>query len=129
MANFFVAAFSDVDSWFKKVFSKAPNVTATALAVLNTAAPIFEAVIAIVDPALATVADPIITTIQADLGTVAAMLKNGNITGVGSFLSAIKANFSTLLSEGHITDTESVAKANAFLGIIDSIASDLGVTL
>lgn len=129
MADPFVVAFDDVKSWFSKVFKNAPKDTAAALSVLNSAAPLFEGVIAIEDPALAAVADPIITEIQADMGTVSSMLKNGNITGIGSFLTAIKTNFSNLLSAGHITDPNSVAKADAFLGVIDSIASDLGVTL
>lgn len=129
MADPFVTAFNDVKSWFAKVFKNAPKATAAALAVLNTAAPLLEAVLAVADPAAAVVVDPIITVVQADLGTVSQMLSTGNITGVGSFLSAIKANFSTLLTEGHITDAASVAKANVFLGVIQSIASDLSVTL
>jgi hypothetical protein len=129
MANEFVVLFDDVKSWFAKVFKAAPKATAAALSVLNTAAPLFEAVIAVVDPAVAVVADPIITVVQADLGTVSQMLTQGNVTGIGSFLTAIKNNFSTLLTEAHITDTASVAKANVFQSVIDSIASDLGVTL
>lgn len=124
-----MSLFSDVKSWFAKVFKSAPKDTAVALTILNTAAPLFEAAVAITDPALAAVADPIISEIQADLGTVAMMLKSGQVTGIGSFLSAIKANFGTLLTEGHITDPASVAKANAFLSVINSIASELGVTL
>jgi len=129
MADPFVVAFDDVKAWFSKVFSSAPKETAAALSVLNTAAPLFEAVTAEVDPSLAVVADPIITVVQADLGTVSQMLSTGNITGIGSFLTAIKTNFSTLLTEAHITDAASVAKANVFLSVIQSIASDLGVTL
>lgn len=129
MANEFVVVFDDVKSWFSKVFKNAPKAAASALAVLNTAAPLFEAVVAVVDPALAVVADPIITIIQADLGTVSSLLANNQITSVASFLAAIKSNFSTLLTEGHITDAASVAKANVFLGVLQSIASDLGVTL
>ena len=129
MANEFVVVFSDVKSWFSKVIKGAPKATAAALSVLNTAAPLFEAVVAVADPAAALVVDPIVTVIQADLGTVSQLLATGNITSVGSFLAAIKTNFSTLLTEGHITDTASVAKANVFLGVLESIASDLGATL
>lgn len=129
MANEFVVIFDDVKSWFAKVFKNAPNEVASALAVLNTAAPLFEAVLAAVNPAVAIVVDPIVVTLQADLGTVASMLKNNQITGIQSFLAAIKANFTTLLSEGHITDEASVSKANVFLSVIQSIASDLGVTI
>ncbi len=129
MANEFVIVFGDVKSWFGKVFKNAPKATAAALSVLNTAAPLFEAVVAVTDPAAAVIIDPIVTVIQADLGTVSQLLANGNITSVGSFLAAIKNNFSTLLTEGHITDTASVAKANVFLSVLESIASDLGTTL
>lgn len=129
MADPFVVAFDDVKSWFGKVFKNAPKDTAVALSVLNTAAPLFESVVAVEDPALEAAIAPVVTTIQADMGTVSSMLANGQITGIGSFLSAIKSNFSTLLTEAHITDTASVAKANAFLSVIDSIASDLGVTI
>lgn len=129
MANEFVVVFSDVKSWFSKVFKAAPKATAAALSVLNTAAPLFEAVIAVTDPAAALIVDPIVTVIQADLGTVSQLLAQGDITSVGSFLAAIKNNFSTLLTEGHVTDAASVAKANVFLSVLQSIASDLGTTL
>lgn len=127
MASEIVVIFDDVKVWFSKVFKAAPKDTTVALSVLNTAAPLFEATVAIVDPALAAVTDPIITIVQADLGTVSSMLANGNITGIASFLTAIKTNFSTLLSEAHITDTASVAKANAFLSVIQSVETALGV--
>ena len=129
MANEFIVVFDDVKTWFAKVFKNAPKDTAAALAVLNTAAPLFEAVLAAVDPAVAIVVDPIVTIVQADMGTVAGMLQNNQITGIGTFLSSIKANFSTLLSEAHITDAASVSKANVFLSVIQSIASDLNVPL
>jgi hypothetical protein len=129
MANEFVVIFDDVKTWFAKVFKAAPKAAAAALAVLNTAAPLFEAVIAVVDPAVAVVVDPIVTIVQADMGTVASMLQNNQITNIGTFLTSIKNNFSTLLTEAHITDEASVAKANVFLSVIQSIASDLGVTL
>lgn len=129
MANEFVVVFADVKTWFSKVFKSAPKAAATALAVLNTAAPLFEVVVAVVDPALAVVADPIVTIIQADLGTVSSLLANNQISSVATFLAAIKSNFSTLLTEGHITDAASVSKANVFLGVIQLIALDLGVAL
>jgi uncharacterized membrane protein len=129
MANEFIVIFDDVKSWFAKVFKQAPHDATVALSVLNTAAPLFEAVLAVVDPALAVVVDPIVAIIQADMGTVASMLQNNQITGIQSFLAAIKANFSQLLTEGHITDAASVAKANTFMSVIQSIASDLNVPL
>jgi hypothetical protein len=129
MANEFLVAVNDVKSWFSKVFAKAPKATAAALSVLNTAAPLFEAVIAVVDPAAAVIVDPLVTVIQADLGTVSQLLAQGNITNVSSFLAAIKSNFSTLLTEGHVTDAASVAKANVFLSVLQSIASDIGASV
>ncbi len=89
MANEFVVVFSDVKSWFGKVFKNAPKATAAALSVLNTAAPLFEAVVAVTDPAMAVIIDPIVTVIQADLGTLSQLLATGNITSVGSFQPAI----------------------------------------
>jgi hypothetical protein len=129
MANEFVVEVDKVKSWFLKVFAKAPKATAAALSVLNTAAPLFEAVVAVTDPAAALIIDPIVTVIQADLGTVSQLLATGNITSVSSFLVAIKNNFSTLLTEGHVSDTASVAKANVFLSVLQSIAGDIGATI
>lgn len=129
MANEFVVVFDDVKAWFGKVFKNAPKDAAVALSVLNTAAPLFEEVIAIEDPVLAAVFDPIVTVVQSDLGTVSQMLANNQITSVGTFLTAIKTNFSTLLAEAHITDTTKVAKANAFLSVIESVAAAVGVKL
>ena len=121
MANEIVSIFDDVKTWFAKVFKNAPKDAAAALADLNTAAPYFEAVLAEVDPAAALIVDPIITVIQGDLGTVANMLATGNVTSVGTFLTAVKSNFAELLTEGHITSATSVAKANAFLSIITGL--------
>ena len=121
MANEIVSIFDDVKTWFAKVFKNAPKDAAAALADLNTAAPYFEAVLAEVDPAAALIVDPIITVIQGDLGTVANMLATGNVTSVGTFLTAVESNFAKLLTEGHITSETSVAKANAFLSIITGL--------
>ncbi len=127
MANLFVVAVEDVKGFFAKVFKNAPKDAAVALSVLNSAGPLLEAAITVEDPAVAAVIDPILTVVQADLGTVSSMLANNQISSVGTFLTAIKANFSTLLTEGHITNADSVAKANTFLGVIQSVMALLGV--
>jgi hypothetical protein len=127
MANEFIVIADDVKSWFGKVFKSAPKDAAIALSVLNSAAPLFEEVLAVADPAVALVIDPVVTVVQADLGTVSSLLANNQITSVGTFLTAIKSNFSSLLMLGHITDPASVAKGQAFLNVIDSVATSLGV--
>ncbi len=127
MANLFVVAVEDVKGFFAKVFKNAPKDAAVALSVLNSAAPLLEAAVTVEEPAVAAVIDPILTVVQADLGTVSSMLANNQISSVGTFLTAIKANFSTLLTEGHITNADSVAKANTFLGVIQSVMALLGV--
>lgn len=123
MANELVTIFDDVKSWFGKVFKNAPKDTAVALSILNEAAPLFEAAIVIEDPAVAVIVDPIITIVQADLGTVSKMLSTGQITGISSFLTAITSNFKALLTAAKVTNPTSVAKANAFLGLIDGLVA------
>ena len=129
MADIVVTVFDDIKSWFAKVWKKVPSDIVVAQSALNAAAPIFEEVVTVVDPALAVVVDPIVTVVQIDLGTVSALLKAGTVTNISTLLAAIKANFSTLLSEAHITDTETVAKANTFLSILESIATSLGTAI
>ena len=123
MASEVVMIWDKLKSFFGKAFKNAPSDLVVAQAALNTAAPLFEAVATAVDPELAVVAGPIISEIQTDLGTVSGMLQTGSITSVGTFLVAIKENFSTLLTEAKITDPASVAKASTFLSVIQSIAS------
>lgn len=122
-------AFEDIEGWFKKVFKSAPSWEVTALSAINTVAPEAELVLALVDPAAAVIVTPIITEVQADLGTVANLLKSGNTVNLGTFLTAIKTNLSSLLTDGHITDAASVQKATgivaAIIGVVDSIVSQL----
>jgi hypothetical protein len=113
MASGFVTFFENIGSWFKKVFKSVPAWNVIALSALNAVAPVFETVFALVDPAAATIVTPIITQIQADLGTVSQLLASGQTVNLATLLIAIKTNFATLLQEAHITDAASVAKANA----------------
>lgn len=125
----FKTLFADIDSWFKKAFVNPPSWEASALSAINTVTPEVEIALALVDPAAAAIADPIITEVQADLGTVANMLKSGNTVNVGTFLTAIKTNLSTLLTDGHITNPASVEKATGIVGavsnVLDSIAAQI----
>jgi hypothetical protein len=121
----FLSAFEDIDSWFKKVFKNAPSWTVSALSAINTVAPEAELVLALVDPAAAAIANPIITEVQADLGTVASLLKSGNTVNLGTFLAAIKANLSTLLTAGHITNPASVEKATGIVSAINSVVTSI----
>jgi hypothetical protein len=120
MANPVVTFFESIGSWFKKVFKNVPAWNVIALSALNTVAPIFETVFGLVDPAAAAIVTPIITAIQTDLGTVSQLLASGNTVNLTTLLNAIKANFSTLISEAHISDPESVAKAQAAEATITS---------
>lgn len=118
-------AFADVKGFFKKVFTKAVPAEAAALSVLNTLAPDVEIVLDLVDPAAGELATPIITEIQADMGTVAGLLKSGNTATVGSFLVAIKSNLGLLLSAGHISNPASVTKATGIVGAISGVIGSL----
>jgi hypothetical protein len=125
--------FDDIKSWFDKVFTKAPDWTVTALSAINTVAPEAELLLALVDPAASIIVTPIVTEVQADLGTVANLLKNGATATLGTFLTSIKANLSSLLTDSHITDAASVTKATAIVGaitgVVDSIASQLAAAV
>jgi hypothetical protein len=112
--------FKNVETWFSKVFSKAPSATATALAVVNTVAPMAEVVIAMVDPSEEAVAQPIITEIQADLAVLANTLKSGSTTNVNNLVASIQANLSNLLAAGHIKDPATIQKATALVNLISS---------
>jgi hypothetical protein len=122
MSNAIVTEAEKITSWFKKIFEKLPAWNVTALSALNVAAPYVEGVLEVVDPAVAAIVDPIVPVVQADLGTVSSLLTPGSTVNLSTLLASIKANFSTLLSEAHITDPASVAKGNLFLNKIDAIA-------
>ena len=123
MANAVLTEVEKIGSWFAKVFKKLPAWNVQALAALNVAAPYVEFVLEEADPAAAIVIDPIITVVQTDLGTVSSLLASGSTVNLATLLSAIKANFSVLLTEGHITNETSVAKADAFLAEVTSISA------
>lgn len=125
MANEAVTVLEDIGAWFKKVFTKAQPWEVTALSALNTVAPEAELVLALVDPAAALIATPIITEVQADLGTVANLLKSGNTVNLGTFLTAIKSNLATLLTAGHITDPASVQQATSIVGAITGVVNSI----
>lgn len=113
MANIIVTEFEKVKAWFSKVFKKLPAWNVIALSALNTAAPLVETIVDLADPAVGAVITPIVTAIQADFGTVASLVSSANTTNLTTFIAAIKTNLGTLLTEAHITDTTSVAKAEA----------------
>jgi hypothetical protein len=114
--------FSDIKAWFTKLFKNVPAWNVIALSTLNTVAPDAELVLSFVDPAAEAIAGPIITEVQADLGTLATLLKNGSTNSLSTFIAAIKANLSSLLTAGHITNPTSVAKAT---GIVSAINAEL----
>lgn len=123
--NFIETALDDVKNFFKKAFKSAPSATATALAAVNVAAPEVELVLSFVDPEAAAIANPIITEVQADLGTLASLLKNGNTTNVPTFAAAIKANLSSILAAGHIKSADSVSKAQAIVNAVNGVMNNL----
>jgi hypothetical protein len=114
--------FKTIESWFAKIFKNAPAWNVIALSTLNTIAPDAELVLTFVDPAAEAVAGPIITEVQADLGTLATLLKNGSTNSLSTFVAAIKTNLSSLLTAGHITNPTSVAKAT---GLVSAINAEL----
>lgn len=123
-----VTVFDDIKGWFGKFFKKAPSWTVTALASISVVAPEAEILLDLADPAVGAIVTPIITEVIADLGTVANLLKNGNTANLPSLLAAIKANLSSLLTAGHITNPASVTKATgivgAIIGVVDSISAE-----
>lgn len=129
MASKVITVLDDIGGWFAKVFKKTQPAAVIALSAINTVAPDAELLLDFVDPAAAVIATPIITEVCADLGTVVNLLKSGNTVNAGTFLVAIKANLSLLLTGGHITNPESVQKATgivgAITGVVDSILSQL----
>jgi hypothetical protein len=133
MSNVIVSIFDDIGAWFKKVFKNAPSWEVTALSAINTVAPEAEIILTLVDPAAAAIVTPVVTEVQADLGTIANLLKSGNTVNLATFLTAIKSNLSNLLTEGHITDPASVTKAtgivNAIIGVVESIAAQVGAVI
>jgi hypothetical protein len=115
-----MSLFSKIDNWFKKVFKKSTAWNVVALSALNVVAPLIETVLDLADPAAGAAVTPIFTEIQTDLGTVSQLLSSGNTSNLSALLNGIKSNFSALLTEAHITDPASVAKAQAAQATITS---------
>lgn len=114
--------FESAWSWIKKAFTTAENEAPAIMATANAIAPEAEAIFALTDPAAAAIVNPIVNEVQADLATVVTMAKNGSFSSIPNFITSIKANFSTLVSEAHIKDAGSLAKAQ---GILSSIVAAL----
>lgn len=120
MANSVLTFFESIGGWFRKVFKNVPQWNVVALSALNVVAPLVETVFELADPQAASIVTPIFTQIQADMGTVSGLLQSGNTQNLTSMLNAIKSNFSTLITEAHISNPDSVAKANAAEATITS---------
>jgi hypothetical protein len=106
-----IKIFDNIGSWFKKVFKNVPAWNVVALSTLNLIAPLLETVLAFADPSAGALIDPIVTQIQADLGTASQLLSAGNTVNLSSLLKAIQSNFSALIAAAHITNPTSVARA------------------
>lgn len=114
--------FTSIEGWFVKTLKNAPAWNVTALSTINRLAPEAEMILSLVDSKDAAVVNPIINEVQADMGTLADLLKSGNTANVTSFAGAIQSNLKTLLTDGHISNPDSVAKAT---GIVEAINSAL----
>lgn len=115
--------FSDVENWFKKFFKEATAVEVAASATVNSLAPDIEEILQAVDPAAASVVDPIANQVKTDLATAAVTLQAGQTGGVAGALTSVSANLSALLTAGHITDTASIAKATAINSVIQDLVA------
>jgi LPS sulfotransferase NodH len=125
MANPIVTVFEDIGKWFKSIFQKAPSWATIALASVNVAAIAFEGITAALAPALAAVADPIITEIQAKLATAVQLIKSANATSSGTVLATIEADLSQLESIANISDATTKAKIAAIVATINAVIASL----
>ena len=121
MANPVATVFEDIGKWFAGIFKKAPSWVVVAQASINVAAIAFEGVTAALDPALAAVADPIITEIQAKFGTVVSLIKSANASSASQVLSTIEADLSQLVSVANISDPGTKAKIDAIVATINAV--------
>ena len=126
MVNVFVVLFDDAKSVLAKLFKAAKNDGPAVLNVINEVTPEAEILFTLIDPAAAAVADPIITEVQGDFVTIYNMAKAGDFSSISSFVTSIKANLGTLATASHITDPNSLAKAQ---GIVSAISSALNSVL
>jgi hypothetical protein len=102
--------FSKAVAWFKKVFKKLPAWNVAAATAINLSAPILESLIAVFDPAVAPLVDPIIGRVQSDFAAISSLVAKGDVTNLPTFINAVKADLPTLLTVGQITDPATVTK-------------------
>lgn len=127
MANAFVTDFEKIGAWFKSLFTK-PNWASVALASVNVAAIAFEGVTAALDPALAAVADPIITDIQAKMATAVSLIRNANVTNAATVLATIEADLSQIESVANISDATTKAKIDAIVATLNAVIASFPTT-
>jgi hypothetical protein len=121
MANPIITVLDDIGNWFKGLFKSLPKWTVIAGSALNVAAIAFEGVTAAFDPALAAVADPIITTILTKFGTVANLIKNGNAANAAQLLATIEADISQLETVANISDAATKEKIAAIVATLNAV--------
>jgi hypothetical protein len=112
--------FSNIDSWFSKVFKKATSWNVIALGALNVATPLLETILEFSNPAAEAAVAPILSTIQSDLGALSATLTAGSTKNVSSLVDSIKTNLPVLLAAAKISDPASVTKATGIVSIISN---------
>ena len=122
-----VTFFQEIDTWFRKTFTNTTWAQKASVA-LNVVAPLVETVVALTagEPAAAVIAK-IVSEIQVDMGTASVLLQQAAATPTltGS-LTAIQANLSSLLADGHISDEKTVAEVTA---IVDTISGEIAAIL
>lgn len=115
-----------IEAEAEKLFHALPKWEVVAADAINVAAPITMTILAVEDPALVPVIQPIITTIQTKLAT-ASVLINGleKSTSLTSALADIQTNLSTILSLADVKNSNEADKITAQVTLLSSVIGSI----
>lgn len=112
--------FSKIESWFTKIYGKAPTWEKTASATLTVAAPLVETIVTLVagEPTAAAVG-VVVSQVQSDVAAVAALISTaGPAPSISSILNAITGNLKALLTAGDIKDATTLTKVESVVNLV-----------
>jgi hypothetical protein len=107
--------------WFEKLFHKSAAWDKTALVAIQVVAPVVEGFLAVTDPALVGIIQPIVEQVEQDLTLAATLIADGtaNPTLTGA-LNAVKSNMSGLVGAAAVKNSASAAKITADADVVIS---------
>ncbi len=114
-----ISFFARVKAELKRLFVHAPSWEASAAATLTYLAPMVETVVTLTDPAAAPLVTAIIQRVQSAMAAAAVVMKDAGPTPtLVTYLNAVNADLTQVLSAAQVKDPATLAKITALVGTV-----------